>query len=61
MEKFILVEIGRKKLGFGPNLVNTYIRKYGEENTKEFIRRYLKNPKSRTNCKQSYYDLYMNE
>lgn len=50
-----------KKLGFGPNLVNTYIRKYGEENTKEFIRRYLKNPKSRTNCKQSYYDLYMNE
>lgn len=50
-----------KKLGFGVNLINTYARRYGKENTEEFIRRYLKNPNFRPdNQSKSYYDLYMN-
>lgn len=48
-----------KILGFGVNLINTYVRKYGQENTEEFIRRYLNNPCLQTKHKQSYYDLYM--
>ncbi len=50
-----------KKLGFGVNIINTYIRKYGEENTKEFIHRYLNNPGHNPKHQQSYYDLYMND
>lgn len=48
-----------KILGFGPNLINNYIRKYGLENTIEFIKRYLVNPILKPKGNQSYYDLYM--
>lgn len=47
-------------LGIGTNIINTYIREYGEKNTKEFIRRYLKRPYKEPKGRQSYYDLYMN-
>lgn len=47
-------------LHLGTNIINTYIRKYGEENTKDFIRKYLRNPGNKPKSKQSYYDLYMN-
>lgn len=47
-------------LGLGTNIINKYVRKYGLENTIEFIRRYIKNPKMKPGYKQSYYDLYMN-
>ncbi len=46
-------------LGFGPNLINNYIRKYGLENTIEFIKRYRVNPTLKPKGNQSYYDLYM--
>lgn len=50
-------------LDLGTNVINKYIRKYGLENTKEFIRRYIENPalKSQAKSNQSYYDLYMNQ
>lgn len=48
------------ELGFGVNLINTYIREYGEANTVEFIRRYLRDPRRPKKHKQSYYNLYMN-
>lgn len=48
-----------KILGFGPNLINNYIRKYGLENTIEFIKRYQVNPILKPKGNQSYYDLYM--
>ena len=48
-----------KILGFGPNLINNYIRKYGLENTIEFIKRYRVNPILKPKGNQSYYDLYM--
>lgn len=48
-----------KILGFGPNLINNYIRKYGLENTIEFIKRYQANPILEPKGNQSYYDLYM--
>ena len=48
-----------KILGFGPNLINNYIRKYGLENTIEFIKRYRVNPIFKPKGNQSYYDLYM--
>ena len=48
-----------KILGFGPNLINNYIRKYGLENTIEFIKRYQANPILESKGNQSYYDLYM--
>ena len=48
-----------KILDFGPNLINTYIRKYGLENTIEFIKRYQSNPILKPKGNQSYYDLYM--
>lgn len=49
-------------LNVGTNVINTYIRKYGEENTKEFIKKYLNNPREKPKKKtQSYYDLYMND
>lgn len=46
-------------LGFGVNLINNYIRKYGLENTIEFIKRYQANPILEPKGNQSYYDLYM--
>lgn len=51
-----------KYLKLGTNVINEYIRKYGLENTKEFIRRYKnnKNLKVYRKVTQSYYDLYMN-
>ena len=48
-----------KILGFGINLINNYIRKYGLENTIEFIKKYQANPTLKPKGKQSYYDLYM--
>lgn len=48
-----------KALNFGENLINTYIRKYGEENTKEFIRRRMSNPDVKLERLESYYDYYM--
>ena len=48
-----------KILGFGPNLINNYIRKYGLENTIEFIKKYQENPILKPKSNQSYYDLYM--
>ena len=48
-----------KILGFGPNLINNYIRKYGLENTIEFIKKYQANPTLEPKGNQSYYDLYM--
>ena len=48
-----------KILGFGSNLINNYVRKYGLENTIEFIKRYQANPALKPKKNQSYYDLYM--
>ena len=48
-----------KILGFGPNLINNYIRKYGLENTIKFIKKYQANPTLEPKGNQSYYDLYM--
>lgn len=47
-------------LGLSQNIINTYIRKYGLENTIEFINKYQNNPKFKPKRNQSYYDLYMN-
>lgn len=47
-------------LNISTNLINNYVRQYGEENTVEFIRRVLKNP-SKLNDGTSYYKLYMME
>lgn len=51
-----------KELNLGANIINTYIRKYGLENTIEFIRKFRDNPELKIKVKsnQSYYDLYMN-
>lgn len=49
-----------KLLKLGVNTINKYIRKYGLNNTIEFIKRYLENPNLKPKSKQSYYDLYMN-
>lgn len=46
-------------LGLGINRINIYIREYGIENTREFIRRYLDNPGLHPSHHQSFYDLYM--
>lgn len=65
-----LIEINReihtgkdwaKQLGLGINVINTYIRKYGLDNTIEFIKRYMSNPNLRpNNPNKSIYNLYMN-
>ena len=48
-------------LGLGANVINTYIRKYGQDNTVEFIKRYMLNPNfGKRNNNQSIYSLYMN-
>lgn len=49
-----------KKMGLGANRINTYVRRYGEKNTIEFIRKYLSDPGHIPKGQQSYYDLYMN-
>ena len=50
-----------KKLGLGINVINTYIRKYGQTNTIEFIKRYMANPSLKPHSRnQSIYSLYMN-
>lgn len=49
-------------LGLGYNRINTYVRKYGLENTIEFIKRYTANPNLRPfNKNQNIYSLYMNK
>lgn len=48
-------------LGIGTNVINTYIRNYGLENTIEFIKKFMNEPKRSRKGKQSYYDLYMNQ
>ena len=57
------IKTGRQwatELGFGPNLINRYIRNYGMDNVIEFIRRYKANPyKGQLPNKVSYYTLYM--
>ena len=51
-----------KELGFGPNLINKYIRDYGMDNVVEFIRRYKANPyKGILPHKTSYYSIYMSD
>lgn len=47
-------------LGFEPGLINKYVRKYGLDNTKVFIEKYLNNPHLGSRHGKSYYDLYMN-
>lgn len=50
-----------KILGVSTNLINKYIRKYGLDNTIEFIKRYLSNPSLDSNkTTRCIYDLYMN-
>lgn len=52
-----------RQLDLGTNIINTYIRQYGLENTREFIKRCIINPElktTKTKMNQSYYDLYMN-
>lgn len=49
------------KLGLSVNVINNYMRKYGEDNVKEFIRRRLTNPDLKPKRSQSYYNLYMNK
>lgn len=49
-----------KILGLGINIINKYIRKYGIDNTIDFIERYIKNPGLIPSTKsQSIYSLYM--
>ena len=48
-------------LGLGTNIINTYVRTYGLDNTIEFIRRYKINPNLKPEGTQSYYSLYMNQ
>ena len=47
-------------LNLSVNVINTYVRKYGKENTEKFIEKYLENPGMKPKVTQSYYDLYMN-
>lgn len=48
-------------LGVGTNLINEYIRFYGLDDTREFIKRFLENPSLRNRAEhgQSFFDLYM--
>lgn len=47
-------------LKLGTNVINSYIRKYGINNTVKFIRKYKASEKIHRKSKQSYFDLYMN-
>lgn len=49
-----------KILGFSSRRINTYVKRYGMENTQEFIKKYIENPGLKPKASQSYYDLYMN-
>lgn len=46
-------------LGLGINTINKYVRKYGLENTINFIKKFQSNPDLKPKHKQSYYDLYL--
>lgn len=50
-------------LGLGTNIINTYIRRYGIDNTIEFIKKYRNNPElsNKRKSKQSLYDLYIQQ
>ena len=49
-----------KVLGLSTNIINTYIREYGLDNTIEFIKRFKINPTLRPNNRgQSIYSVYM--
>lgn len=48
------------RLGLGTNVINTYIREHGLENTMEFIKRFMSGPKIERKNKKSFYDMYMN-
>lgn len=51
-----------KILGFNVNLINSYIRKYGYDNTIKFIKCYLENPGLKPKGQnKSIYDLYMHD
>lgn len=50
-----------KILCIGSSRINTYVRKYGLENTVEFIRRFRNNPIEMSDGSQSYYELYMDK
>ena len=50
-----------RKLGLGVNRINIYIRDYGLENTREFIRRYMNSPNKISSCNKNYYSLYMSD
>lgn len=47
-------------LEISANTINSYIRKYGLENTIEFIKKFMNNPYKGCNHNQSYYEMYMN-
>ena len=50
-----------RKLGLSENIINLYVRKYGLNNTIEFIKRYMDNPNLKPkNKNKSIYSLYMN-
>lgn len=49
-----------KILGLGINTINRYVRKYGVDNTKEFIKKFRNQPIECLGHNQSYYELYMN-
>lgn len=49
------------KLGLGVNRINEYVRKYGIENTKEFIRKRTECPDVIPPSGVSYYSIYMEE
>lgn len=48
-------------LGIGHNTINKYIKLYGMDDTKEFIRRFLENPELKNKAKrnESLFNLYM--
>lgn len=48
-----------KQLGLNTNIINKYRRKYGYENTVEFIRRALKNGVPKLEYGESYYEKLM--
>ena len=48
-------------LNLGVNVINTYVRKYGKENTEKFIEKYLENPGMKPSGRKSYYELYMDK
>lgn len=47
-----------EKLGLGTNRINTYIREYGTDKTKELIIKMLENPLEIKNVNQSWFSVY---